>query len=384
MPIDAKFKTPGQLIAHLLETRDWTQTFLASMLNINVTVVNKMISGTRPVDAEMSLRLGETFNIEPERFLKLQQAYDLAKARITTIPDPTRALRAQLYAELPINEMIRRGWLNVENNTDFESVEKALTDFFHADSLDEIEVLPHAAKKTQATTPITPVQMAWLNRVQDIANEILVPVPYSEFGGRKALKEINNLIYAEGEARKVPRILSDNGIRFVIVETLPAAKIDGVCFWLDEKSPVIGMTLRFDRIDNFWFVLRHEIEHVLQKHGQNAIVLDTELEGNRAGIGDDIEEEERIANAAAAEFCVPQKKLDKFISVKAPFFAERDFLGFAKTLKIHPGIVAGQLQHKTGRYDRFRSHQVKIRSIIAPSAVVDGWGDVYPVLSSGS
>ena len=47
-------------------------------------------------------------------------------------------------------------------------------------------------------------------------------------------------------------------------EALPSSKIDGVCLWLDQHSPVIGMSLRFDRIDNFWFVLGHEIEHALK------------------------------------------------------------------------------------------------------------------------
>src|SRR5207244_10634521 len=117
---------------------------------------------------------------------------------------------------------------------------------------------------------------------------------------------------------------------------------------------------------------------VIKGHGKDAAIVDN-LEGSRAGTGDDIAEEERIANAAAAEFCVPKAKMDKFIAVKAPFFAERDLLGFAKTLKIHPGIVAGRLQYETDRYDRFREHQVKIRSIVAPGAWVDGWGDVYPL-----
>jgi HTH-type transcriptional regulator / antitoxin HigA len=92
-----------------------------------------------------------------------------------------------------------------------------------------------------------------------------------------------------------------------------------------------------------------------------------------------VSEEERVANGAAADFCVPRKKMDAFIARKAPFFAERDLLGFAKTLNVHPGLIAGQLQHRTGRYDRFRNHLVKIRSIVAPGAMVDGWGDVAPV-----
>jgi HTH-type transcriptional regulator/antitoxin HigA len=166
------------------------------------------------------------------------------------------------------------------------------------------------------------------------------------------------------------------GVRFVIVESLTSAKIDGVCFWLNERSPVIAMSLRYDRIDNFWFVLRHEIEHVLQMHGT---MLDAELEGERAGTGDNVTAEERVANSAAQEFCVPTSQMEAFVSRKAPFFAERDLIAFARILKVHPGIVAGQLQRKTGRYDRFRDHLVKIRSIISPNAIKDGWGDVAPV-----
>jgi HTH-type transcriptional regulator/antitoxin HigA len=174
----------------------------------------------------------------------------------------------------------------------------------------------------------------------------------------------------------VPRILAEAGIRFVIVQSLDSAKIDGVCFWLDDKSPVIGMTLRFDRIDNFWFVLRHEMQHVIERHGLTAPIIDAELEGNKAGTGDDVPEQERVANEAAAEFCVPDAQMKAFIVRKAPFYSERDLLGFARTVGVHPGLVAGQLQRRTGRYDRFRNHLVKVRSLVAPSAMVDGWGDV--------
>src|ERR1017187_8609247 len=185
---------------------------------------------------------------------------------------------------------------------------------------------------------------------------------YSHQSARNAVEYLRSLLSAPEESRKVPRILAESGIRFVIAETLPSAKIDGVCFWLDDSSPVVGLSMRYDRIDNFWFVLRHEVEHILQGHGKTAVMLDAELEGERAGTGDTIPEEERIANRAASEFCVPQKKLDGFIARKSPFFAEMDILGFSNPIGVHPGIVAGQLQHRTGRYDRFRNHLVRIRS----------------------
>jgi HTH-type transcriptional regulator/antitoxin HigA len=137
--------------------------------------------------------------------------------------------------------------------------------------------------------------------------------------------------------------------------------------------------MRHDRNDNFWFVLRHELEHVRRGHGKAAAILDADLDGERAGTGEGVPEEERQANAAASDFCVPQLQMDAFIARKAPFFAERDMVGFARSIKVHPGIVAGQLQHRTGRYERFRQHLVKVRSYVLPNAFVDGWGDMAPV-----
>jgi HTH-type transcriptional regulator/antitoxin HigA len=136
--------------------------------------------------------------------------------------------------------------------------------------------------------------------------------------------------------------------------------------------------LLHDRIDNFWFVVRHEIEHVLRRDGMEVEVIDVDL-GKHIGGNDSVSEQERIANEAAADFCIPRKEMASFIARKNPFFSERDVLGFAKRVQVHPGLVAGQIQHATGRWDLFRKHLAKIRQHVLPSAIVDGWGQAAPV-----
>lgn len=378
MTDDQEYRTPGQLVQQLLDSRGWTQRVLAIVLRVSETGINKMVAGKQRIDAEMALSLGDIFDVPAERFLELQKSYDLAKARIVTRPDPRRATRATLFGDLPIAEMIKRGWLDADDARNVPRVEEALAKFFGVGSVDEIEILPHVAKKTNVATPATPAQLAWIYRVREIASEMLAG-KFSQGAVQDAVAILSRLLSAPEEARKAPRILAECGIRYVIVESLSSAKIDGVCFWLNDVSPVIGMSLRHDRIDNFWFVLRHEIEHVLRSHGRSAAMLDVELEGERAGTGANVLEDERVANEAAADFCVPKQAMERFVARKSPFFAERDILGFARTLQIHPGLVAGQLQHHTARHDRFRNHLVKIRSAVAPSAMVDGWGDVAPV-----
>lgn len=380
MATDIDPDSPGAYLEGLLAQRGWTQRVLAAVMGIDESGISKIIANKRPITADLALTLEGALSIPAERFLGIQKDYELANARRAAKPDPAAIQRAQLIGALPIPEMIKRGWLDVPDMRDGAKLEAELIKFFCASSVSEIEVLPHAAKKTNVSNDTTPAQLAWLYRVRQLATEMLVS-PYSQFGARRAVDLLRNLTLSAEEARKVPRVLAGAGIRFVIVESLPHAKIDGVCFWLGDSSPVIGMSIRHDRIDNFWFVLRHELEHVIQGHskGSRQIVVDSNLEGDRAGVGPEVAEDERIANTAAAEFCVPKKTMDSFIARKAPFFAERDILGVAATLRVHPGIVSGQLQNRTGRYDRFRNHLVKVRSIVAPNAIVDGWGDIAPI-----
>ena len=373
-----EFRTPGQFLQYLLESRGWTQRVLALVLGIDESGLNKIIAGKRPLDADIALPLSQVFGIPPEDFLQLQARYDLAMARVIARPDPGLSTRATIFGDLPVSDMIKRGWLKGITDIRQPDVEKALCRFFSVSSVDEIEILPHAAKKTDVAEQSTPSQLAWLYQVRRIAKEVLV-AKYSLASAESAVNKLKPLLGSPEAARKAPRILQDSGIRFVIVESLPGAKIDGVCFWLNDHAPVIGLSMRHDRIDNFWFVLRHELEHVLHGHGRTAVMLDINLEGDKASTGPELPEEERIANQAAADFCVPQRQLQKFIRLKGPFFAERDIRGFAATYKIHPGLVAGQLQNKTGRYELFRNHLVKIRSAVTPNAMVDGWGDTAPV-----
>jgi HTH-type transcriptional regulator / antitoxin HigA len=372
------FKTPGQLVAALLEERGWSQRVLSIVLGKDESSINKLVAGKRELDADLAIVLEELFGVPADEFLRLQREYELATARVARIADPGRATRARVYGDLPVAEMLRRGWITADDVRDVPRVEAELARFFGASSVNEIEIMPHAAKKTIVDRDVSPTQLAWIYRVRQVAAEMLVG-RYSAAGVRAAIGALKPLLISPEAVREVPKILLQCGIRFVLVEGLPSAKIDGVCFWLGEDKPVIGMSMRYDRIDNFWFVLRHELEHVLRLDGRDAMIVDAELEGANAGTGEGIPEQERMANAAAAEFCVSQRHLDAFIARKAPFFAERDILGFATTLRVHPGLVAGQLQHKTGRYERFRAHQVKVREFLRRGSMVDGWGDVAPV-----
>jgi HTH-type transcriptional regulator/antitoxin HigA len=368
-------RTPGQLIAELLSERGWSNRVLSAVLGVSEQIVSKMVGDKRPVDAAMALYLEEVFDVPAERFVALQSQYDLAKARLEARPDPKRSIRASIYGNLPVAEMIKRGWIDVEDGRDPNAVESALCRFFKVNRIEDASAFSFAAKKTDAKGSATPAQSAWLHRVKTIASEMLIG-PYSPQNLESAIAKITPLRGHPEHMERVPKILAEAGIRYVVVEGLPGGKIDGVCFWLNDSTPVIGMSLRFDRIDNFIFVLRHELEHVRRRDGLQKPVIDVDV-GREPD--EELEEQERIANAAAREFCVPKKDMDAFIARKSPYFLESDVIGFARFLKVHPGIVAGQLQFRTKRFTLFRNHLASVRNFVIPTAEVDGWGNVHPI-----
>ena len=360
---------PGFYIREELDARGWSQRDLAYILGTPEQAVNMIISGKRGISSEMAKALGKAFDVNPDLFANLQRAYDMSRARE---PDPDVERRARLQAAYPVREMIKRGWIY---DTDASLLEVQMARFFEVVNSNEIPHVAYAARKSSYYDETPPLQLAWLFRVKQIAKATHT-VKYSEKALAEALLNLKRLVLDPEESRHVPRLMSECGVRLIFVEGLPNAKIDGVCFWLDKHSPVIGMSLRFDRIDNFWFVLRHEIEHVLRKDGQTREVLDVDIDGK---ITSDLPVEEIAANSAAGEFCTPSADMDSFIARKAPFFAERDVIGFARRLNTHPGIVIGQIHQRTGRFELLRKHLVKVRSHILPSSVADGWGLVAPV-----
>jgi HTH-type transcriptional regulator / antitoxin HigA len=368
-------KHPGTHLKEMIEERGWLQRDLSFILGCPEKGLNLIFSGKRGISPEMSKALGHALGVSEDYFADLQKAYDLSLAKA---PNPAISLRAKMQEKYPIREMIKRGWIHNSKNVD--DLERELAAFFAVSDPSEIPYLTHAAKKSNYEEKETPpIQLAWLFRVKQIANSISVP-KYSRSALLKSVGHMRELLLAPEDTRHVPRALHECGVRFILVEPLPKAKIDGVTFWLDHNSPVIGLSFRFDRLDNFWFVLRHEIEHVLNEDGKEMAVID-DIEEYSDSSSDSIPESEKKSNTAAADFCVPSEKIESFLRRKYPFYYEKDVVAFAKVNHIHPALVVGQIHNKTKRYDYLRSYLVKTRQFVAPNAMVDGWGQTVPIIS---
>lgn len=369
--VPAEVFPPGEFIREELAARGWTQADLAEIMERPVQVVNEIIRAKKRVTEETAKELEAALGIEAEFWTRTEALYRLRNSD----PAPSKIARsAAIRQRVPLRLMTARGWL--PKTTDVAELEQLVKGFLRVERLEERPQFAMAAKQTLYDQPLSPIQEVWLLRVRQIAESMVVP-RYSEATLRRGIERMRNLLRSPDDARHVPQILSEAGVRLVIVERLPGLKIDGVCFWLSDTKPVIGLSLTRDRIDNFWFVVRHEIEHVLNKDGSDGtVIVDNDLDETA-----DTSAQEQRANAAAADFCVPSSELDDFMKRKGPLYTDLNIRGFAESLALHPGLVAGQLRKRLSRgplgdkaWMLYSKHLVKIRPVILETALVDGFG----------
>jgi HTH-type transcriptional regulator/antitoxin HigA len=355
---------PGEFLADELEARGWTQTQFAEIIRRPQKLVNDIILAKRAVTPETAMDFAAALGTSAQFWMNLESAWQLSKVAPR---DKAIARAAILHEKFPVREMTKRGWIKPANSVD--ELEASLCEFFGLKNANDNFIPREHAARRNYENGLSAIQSAWIIRVDQLASSLQTP-PYSESTLRKRVGDLEKLMLSPEEIRHIPRILMECGVRFVIVEPIPGSEIQGVCFWINgNRTPVIGLTLKGDQIDKFWFDFWHEIEHVLNGDGKDAIRIDDFDESKPAD--DRIEEN---ANWLAANHCVPQGPMRDFILRHNPMFSEKNMLGFAKIMKRHPGIIAGQIQRKTNRWDLFKKHQPRIRHIIIQTALTDGYG----------
>ena len=357
---------PGEYIRDELDARGWTQEDLADIMGRPSSFVSKIVGGTKQITRPTAQQLAAAFGTSAELWLNLENAHRLALEREDQ-SDIQR--RAKIYGKAPVAELLRRHWMPPCETT--AELEREVLAFLEIPTLDAAPQLEAAARMSADYDETAASQIAWLCRVKRLADSL----PAANFTRAKMDKHLDSLhalTTSEQELRKVPAILSEMGIRFLVVQHLPRTKIDGYTLWLDKKSPVIALSLRYDRIDGFWHTLAHELSHV--RHGDRAAIDNNLVGAGRDAPRDDVE---KRADREASEWLVPAEKIQSFIARTRPRYSKRRIRQFAQLHQIHPGIVAGQLQYRgETEYRHNREMLVGVRDIITETALTDGWGHV--------
>lgn len=361
---------PGKMLRRMLDERRWSQDELADVIGCRRQTVSAIVAGRSGVTADMAVSLGTAFGNDPAEWLRWDSAYQLS------LVDADKAdigLRAKMYEMAPIRDMQKRGWIDGTDNV--AALRGELERFFGGSIYEGIK-FPVAPRKSDPLDAMNAAERAWVFKAKEMAGNFPLAAEFFPERLSAAEKKLRQLAAFPKEVQHLPQILAYYGIRFVIIEPLPGARIDGAAFWLDECSPVIAISARWDRVDAFWFTVMHEFMHI--KNG-DAVSFDVNLleesdKGIVAVVSPD-DERERLANQRAADLLVPQDELAEFIKRVSPLYAATRIIQFAHRIRMHPGIIVGQLQHRGElRYSAHRDLLVKIRNMATNTALTDGWG----------
>jgi len=191
---------------------------------------------------------------------------------------------------------------------------------------------------------------AWQARVLHIASEQELPPYTREKFTLDFIRDIVKLSILSAGPVLAQELLKKRGIPLVILPQLPQTYLDGACFKAPSGRPVVGMTLRHDRLDNFWFTLMHELAHIYLHLGNGDLAFfdDTEYGTHHCSNSQEIE-----ANNLAADLLIPNEMWDKQKSILLSTHHDLKIKTLADQLGISPAIVAGRIRWETNDYTQF-------------------------------
>ena len=320
---------PVEAILFRMEQQGLRQKDIADLLG-GKNRASEVLARKRPLTLAMIRALHERLAIPPELLIREPAAtYSVSE----DVPE----------ADVPVALLAKRGWINPD-----VSVSDLLKRFF-APAGSPVLMRHTVTFGANARTNRTHVWL-WLSRVREVA-ESRTDV-YRKFRpenlSEDVLKYVAKLSWMDQGPKLAKEFLAERGIAVVIEPHLPSTHLDGAALLGRNGTPVIGLTIREDRLDNFWFTLMHELVHAW-KHLNNdtrRAIADENIEKF-----DQTEALEREANQRASEILIPKsvwRRSEAFLKPSA-----KAIVALAGELQISPAIVAGRVRHERRNFSLF-------------------------------
>lgn len=260
------------------------------------------------------------------------------------------------WSKFPYKEMEQRGWFapaRVTGTTAEERLQSFLAQVAPQGRTREPALYRHRFSGTPIDGKSYYSALAWTARVLTRAKDLSEGLPRFDPSALNVdtLRDIARLSWLDNGPRLAVEFLAKLGVVVVFEERLKNAIIDGAAILAESGRPVIGLTLRIDRLDYFWFTLLHEVAHVW-KHLNTAEESFVDRVERIVSSERDAEVRENEANRIAREAFVKRAIWERSPARLAP--SRETIQQLADTLHIHPAIVAGRVQFESGRYNQFR------------------------------
>jgi HTH-type transcriptional regulator/antitoxin HigA len=335
---------PVEIIEFRMSEQGLRQKDLVPLLGSR-SRVSEVLGGKRPLTVQMIRALSSGLGIPADALIGREPS--------VTSDEDERNVEEIDWKRFPYREMERRGWFSAAKISG-KNAEEMLRSFldqivpshqasimfrrkFRGDKLDE---------KAYYST------LAWTARVLMRAKDVESGLP--KFDPAKisvdTLRDLARLSWFTNGPRLAVEFLAKCGIAVIVEPRLPNAVIDGAAMLSERGTPVIGLTLRIDRTDYFWFTLMHEVAHVWKHLNTADEAFIDRIE--RIASTEKIEQKENEANRIARDSFIRRAVWERASARLAP--THQSIQELADSLHIHPAIVAGRIQFESGHYESFR------------------------------
>jgi HTH-type transcriptional regulator/antitoxin HigA len=297
--------------------------------------VSEVLSGKRPLTLSIIRELHEKLGIPAEILLRKRETSLPEKV----VPHPEK---------LPWKEIVERNWLApVFRGTVDEAQEKVeeLASYLLRNlRKDDLEAALFR-RNVRAAHIDRYALLAWTARIMNVAHDTLRPVQYRKGSiNDDFIGKLVSFSFMDKGPLLAKEFLIKNGVVLVIEPHLPKTHVDGAATMLEDGTPVIGMSLRYDRLDNFWFSLCHELAHVklhLEQDNQTWYVDDLDVKDNSR--------HEKDADRWARDVLIPSDAWNRVVHCESP----DDVENAAQELRISPAIIAGRIRYERKNYKLF-------------------------------
>jgi HTH-type transcriptional regulator/antitoxin HigA len=290
--------------------------------------VSEVLAGKRPLTIPMIRALHNGLGIPAEVLLQESQPEDKFDESI-------------IWDKFPLKEMVKRGWLEATEDELKGNWKKLIDRFF--EPLGGIQSVPALCRRTliERSGKAMDKYALWVWTARVLVKTKSMKLPSYKIGtvDRAFIERVAHLSFSDKGPIEAQKYLTQHGVSLVIEPHLPKTHLDGAALLCSqERRPVIGLTIRHDRIDSFWFNLIHELVHV-EKH----------LKSTDEAFVDDLDSEpgndprEREADRIAGEVFIP-----RMVWTRSDAYRQRTpdaVQELALQLKIHPAIIAGRIRH---------------------------------------
>lgn len=327
---------PVEAIKFRMEQMEMKQKDLIPFIGSR-SKVSEVLSRQRPLSIAMMRKLNEGLGIPAEVLLKEPGAM------ITPSPAGIE------WGRFPLAEILKREWLPDFSGTLSEAKKQAedlLGSWASALGFDALQPALLRQHVRAGSESDGFALAAWRIRVSLQALEQKTPKYQPGTVTTEFMRDLVCLSYLDNGPQLAREFLLKSGIHFVVERHLPHTHLDGAAIRLPDGSPLVALTLRHDRLDNFWFTLCHELAHIaLHLDGGEYTVFFDDLDQS------EVNRYESEADNWASEGLIPSEVWQAADMGRKP--SARKVVEFATRYRINPAIPAGRIRREKRDYKIF-------------------------------